>query len=296
VAQVRTSRTKGTSPSLRAILIACTFLFVLAWQATPATAATVVSCPFDGNAGDALFRGFYVTNYPGTNLDQVTLAYRPDTAGTYAITLIARTGTYDGPIIKTSTIDASLPSTSSNTPVNFAFGGAAVAQGSTITFSQSATGPGSLLFDVGTGPCPGVTETEGTTPPLDFVHRDSVGLNITQAPPASPSNAFAFGELKLNKNQGTATLAVDVPGPGTLVLTGKGLVKQRPGGASRTVRVAAKAVSAAGKVKLKVKSKGKKKRKLNRTGTVKVKAKVTYTPTGGTANSKAKRIKLVKAR
>ncbi|MEK6277153.1 MAG: PQQ-dependent sugar dehydrogenase [Actinomycetota bacterium] len=109
-----------------------------------------------------------------------------------------------------------------------------------------------------------------------------------------PSNAFSFGKVKRNKRKGTATLTVIVPGPGTLVLTGKGLVKQRPSGASRAARIVAKTVSAAGKVKLKVRSKGKKKRTLNRTGKVKVKAKITYTPTGGDPNKKSKRIKLVK--
>lgn len=110
----------------------------------------------------------------------------------------------------------------------------------------------------------------------------------------SPSNSFYLGKVKRTKHKGTATLTVDVPGPGTLVLTGKGLVKQRPGGAPRAVRVAAKTVSAGGKVKLKVRAKGKKKRKLNRTGKVKVKAKVTYTPIGADPNSKVKRIKLIK--
>jgi len=120
----------------------------------------------------------------------------------------------------------------------------------------------------------------------------AIGRIGTQAP--RPSNAFSFGTLKRNKRKGTATLTVIVPGPGTLILTGKGLVKQRPGAASRALRIFAKSVSAAGKVKLKIRSKGRKKRKLNRTGKVKVKAKVTYTPTGGDPNTKAKRIKLIK--
>ena len=85
-----------------------------------------------------------------------------------------------------------------------------------------------------------------------------------------------------------------VPGPGTLGLSGRGIVKQRGTGASRATGALAKAVSAAGKVKLKIRSKGKKKRKLNHSGTVKLKAKVTYTPTSGTPNTRFKRVKLVK--
>ncbi len=105
---------------------------------------------------------------------------------------------------------------------------------------------------------------------------------------------FSFGKLKRNKKRGTARLTVEVPGPGTLVLSGKGLAKQRPDAASRTRTTFAKVVSAAGKVKLKIRPKGRKKRKLNRSGKVKVKAHVTYTPTGGGPNTKSKRIRLVK--
>jgi hypothetical protein len=114
-----------------------------------------------------------------------------------------------------------------------------------------------------------------------------VQATVTSPEPA-PSNSFTFGGLKRNLKKGTAKLTVNVPGPGTLTLTGKGVVKQRPAAS------ASKTVTAAGAVKLLVKAKGKQKRTLNRTGKVKVKAKVTYTPTGGSPNTKTKRIKLIK--
>jgi hypothetical protein len=109
---------------------------------------------------------------------------------------------------------------------------------------------------------------------------------------ADVSYAIAFGGVKRNRSKGTATLAVDVPGAGTLSLTGKGVKAQRIGGAARV----SKAVSAAGRVKLRIKAKGKKKRKLNQTGKVKVKVKVTYRPTGvsGAPNTRSKRVKLIK--
>jgi hypothetical protein len=104
--------------------------------------------------------------------------------------------------------------------------------------------------------------------------------------------ALAFGSVKRNKNKGTATLAVDVPGSGTLSLTGKGIKAQRIGGAARV----SKTVGAAGRVKLRIKAKGRKKRKLNETGKVKLKVKVTYVPTGvsGVPNTRSKRVKLIK--
>jgi hypothetical protein len=86
----------------------------------------------------------------------------------------------------------------------------------------------------------------------------------------------------LSKKRGTAKLPVTFPGPGTLVLTGKGVFKQT------------KTPAAPGTVKMLVKAKGKKKRKLNANGKVKLKVKVTYTPTGGTANSKSKSLALKK--
>jgi hypothetical protein len=78
------------------------------------------------------------------------------------------------------------------------------------------------------------------------------------------SNVFSFGKVKRNQNKGTATLVVNVPGPGTLSLTGKGVKTQRTG---RPAGAAAnKAVSAEGTAKLRIKAKGKKKRRLNDTG------------------------------
>lgn len=118
----------------------------------------------------------------------------------------------------------------------------------------------------------------------------------TQVDTQGACNAFSFRKLKRNKAKGTATLSVGVPGPGTLVVTGKGLVKQRPGRLSRAVSVVAKTVGAAGNVNLRIKSKGRKKLKLDNTGAVRVKARVTYSPTGGDPLTQAKRIKLVKLR
>lgn len=118
-------------------------------------------------------------------------------------------------------------------------------------------------------------------------------LNVTAVVGSTPSDVFTFDKVKYNKNKGTATLAVNVPGPGTLSLTGKGVKAQRPASEA----VASKAVSAAGTVKLPIKAKGKAKGKLNKRGKLKAKVKVTYTPTGdlpGVPNTQSKRVKLVK--
>jgi hypothetical protein len=107
------------------------------------------------------------------------------------------------------------------------------------------------------------------------------------------SNAFSFGKVKRNEKKGTATLAIDVPGPGTLSLIGDDVKTQRP----RAGATPSRAVAAAGTVKLKVKAKASALFKLRHTGKVKVKMRITYTPTGtltGEPNTQTKRVKLVK--
>ncbi len=105
------------------------------------------------------------------------------------------------------------------------------------------------------------------------------------------SNNFSLGKVKKNKNKGTAKLTVDVPGPGTLTVGGKGVKAQRPRSGERIT--AAKAVTEAGPVTLPIKAKGPKKSKLKSTGKVKLKVKVTYTPAGGAASTETKPVKLI---
>jgi Tol biopolymer transport system component len=123
-------------------------------------------------------------------------------------------------------------------------------------------------------------------------------VDVSGGPPSAlspnwqPLADFRFGKLKHNKDKGTATLTVIVPAAGTLALSGKGVVKKRLTGVGEAV--ASKVVKAAGKVRLKIEAKGRKKRKLNRAGKAKLQLKVAYTPTGGTADVKTKKVKLKK--
>jgi hypothetical protein len=155
-------------------------------------------------------------------------------------------------------------------------------------------------FDqIGTASVPGATligitpplADGATAPPSATVNNTEFAFNAEVA--TVPSNADTLGKVKLNKHNGTATLSVNVPGPGTLLLTGKNVKAQR----SARAAMASKTVTAAGKVKLLVKAKGKAKTRLNKTGKAKVKVKVTYTPTGdlpGIPNTQTKRVKLIK--
>jgi virginiamycin B lyase len=88
-----------------------------------------------------------------------------------------------------------------------------------------------------------------------------------------------------NRRRGNAKLLAEgVPGPGQLVLRGRG------------IRKVTADVEEAGTVGLKVRAKGRRKRALNHRGRVRVKARVTFSPFGGEPNTKLKRVKLVRRR
>jgi len=163
--------------ALRRSLLAASLLLAPAL----APASTVVSCPFSGTNGDGLARGIVVPNYAGTNVRRVGLSYFASVAGLYHVTAQIRRGTFDGPIVGTSTLYLTV-STSSMTSANFDFGAAPVTTGDTLAIIQTATGPGSLFFDngVGTAGCGQAYETGGTTPPLDTLRNSSIGIQIDQ--------------------------------------------------------------------------------------------------------------------
>jgi hypothetical protein len=122
----------------------------------------------------------------------------------------------------------------------------------------------------------------------DFFTIADLRANVSAV--VEPDNRFVLGSVNRNKKKGTATISVeDIPNPGELALSGKGVKTASTGGA-----VIAKPVSAPGDVKLKIRAKGKKKRKLNENGKVKVTVNVTFTPTGGDPNTQSRKLKLKK--
>jgi len=137
---------------------------------------------------------------------------------------------------------------------------------------------------------PPLADGEARSPGGPFAF-DEMLINADVAP--KPSNTFRFGGVARKKHKGTAILSVIVPGPGALVLGGKGIRAQEAAGGA----VARKTVTSAGAVKLLVKPKGKSKRKLSETGKATINARVTYTPSGeiaGDPNTQSRKIKLVK--
>jgi hypothetical protein len=104
--------------------------------------------------------------------------------------------------------------------------------------------------------------------------------SATQTSIAIP--VFSLGRVKQNRKKGTATLAVQVPGPGSVTVSGE------------TVKKSTKAAGVAGTVKLAIKAKGKAKKKLGKRGKVKVSAIVSFALTGGSAGGYAKTLTLRK--
>jgi hypothetical protein len=98
-----------------------------------------------------------------------------------------------------------------------------------------------------------------------------------------PSNVFSITAIQRNKRRGKATITLSLPGPGTVVLAGKGL-KRRRGVAT---------AAAGGLVKLKVMAKGKAAKKLESRGRAHVAPSITFTPTGGTPTTQSEKLKLV---
>jgi hypothetical protein len=98
-----------------------------------------------------------------------------------------------------------------------------------------------------------------------------------------PDNAFTGKpKVKRNKKNGTATVTVNLPNPGTLSASGGGAKISK----AKTVQ--------AGANKLKVKAKGLKKRQLSQNGKVGLSLSVIYTPTGGDPHQQKIKLKLLK--
>jgi hypothetical protein len=108
------------------------------------------------------------------------------------------------------------------------------------------------------------------------------------------SGAFGFAKITRNKRKGTAQLPVEVPGPGTLTMNGKGVKAQTAGGRAET------SVASAGIVKLTIKPKGKLKKKLRTRHKARVTVNVTFAPSpipghpAGDPATQTERVKLIR--
>ncbi|MGA9371517.1 MAG: hypothetical protein WBV53_06685 [Solirubrobacterales bacterium] len=109
------------------------------------------------------------------------------------------------------------------------------------------------------------------------------GYEVLVQATVEPTTAFSLGPVKRNKKKGKAIVTANLPNPGTLTYTHKGVKVIGPS-----------AVSAPGPVNLVIKATGKKRKKLNRKGKTRVFLNVGFTPTGGATATQHANLKLVK--
>jgi YVTN family beta-propeller protein len=135
-----------------------------------------------------------------------------------------------------------------------------------------------------------VSDNEGCSTSFVFTGQTASCNGPSTASVTRTVATVKLGKLKRNTRNGSAILAIKVPGKGTLKLSSKGVAKQRPGARASSL---AKAIKHKGTVKLRIKAKGKAKRRLDLRGKAKVKIKVTFKPKSGDPNTQTKRVRLV---
>ncbi len=169
-----------------------------------------------------------------------------------------------------------------------AFGSGVAVDGTYIYWAAGGIGRvGRDRSDFNSNFIPSVTATYGVAVDSAAAVQPPVAGGGSQPPPTTPlgpppppSSKFSFGALTLNKKSGGATLILVLPGPGKLVLKGKGIVKMT------------KIARAKGKFSLSIKPSRKAKLTLQKSGKVKVTAKITFTPSGGTPLTESKTLTL----
>lgn len=144
-----------------------------------------------------------------------------------------------------------------------------------FSFGDGASAPGTSVSHVYAAP--GVY-------PVTVTAADSAGTTVAAGGSIAirPSNAFTIVRFSPNRKKGTGILTVKVPGPGGLVLSGRG-VRRSLGRAKQ-----------AGNAKLPVKPIGKVRRKLADRGRAKVGLKVAFTPDGGDTSIRRRTATLIK--
>jgi hypothetical protein len=109
------------------------------------------------------------------------------------------------------------------------------------------------------------------------------GLDAVSIQSTPPSNAFTKGTLTFNKKKGTASLAITVPGAGTLTA-----------GLAKKIGPTTVTATAAGIVNVPLKAVGQGLKALKKKGKLSAEVPVTFTPTGGTASIQTFKVTLKK--
>jgi plastocyanin len=150
----------------------------------PAGVQALINCPQDQLGGDHIERGFYLASFPGSTLGTVRLTFSAQAAGAYDVALTARAGAYDGAVLGGDTVSLNFATAgeSDTAQATFQLGDVAVTPGETVTFALSkVSGPDVHVYygvHTSSNSCP-VTQTSGTTAPLDVFRREGIAVRIT---------------------------------------------------------------------------------------------------------------------
>jgi hypothetical protein len=109
------------------------------------------------------------------------------------------------------------------------------------------------------------------------------GNRVNVSAEVEPTNSFSLAGVRRNKKKGKATVTVNLSGPGTASLAGKGLKSQSAALSSAT----------GGPLELTVIPGNRLRKKLRERGKAAVQLTVTFTPTGGTPATLSQGLKLV---
>ena len=149
--------------------------------------ATLIDWPDTYGAGDTVGGyHFYIADYPGSSLNELTLWISSSGGGSTTVEIIVREDTFDGPVLgsaqQTRVLTADIWA---NEPFVFDFGNIPVAKGSIVTFETvQVEGTGGVYFGVisshkdATGL---VIETNSLESPLGNF-RDGIALSLTGRP------------------------------------------------------------------------------------------------------------------
>jgi hypothetical protein len=245
-----------------------------------------------------------------TTIDGANLILRsgdPEFAGGADLAVDVSSGSSAAIVLRSSNYATVNPQASSGTDFTYTAPGTAGNQTAPPQFVDFAGGdlhelPGSPTVDTGlTDPLLGATDLEGhprsqpgclggaATPDIGaYELAPTVACPRPATPPLAPPplvpGSVKLVKVKLDRENGTATLLANVSGPGTLALTGRKVVKRSAGAHGSEI------------VKLAVVAKGKAKRLLEVKGRAKVKARVAFTPVGGAAVQVTRKLVLYEVR
>ena len=143
----------------------------------------LITCPPSATGGDLISRGFYIDSFPGVSLKEVHLWFSSSAAGSYQLRLTAQRDSYAGPLVGTGSATITMSANvNDSAQATFDFGGRSIAKGKVVAFSLAVVSGagGNVYFGVATSnaSCP-VTETEGTSPPLDLYRRAGIAVRVT---------------------------------------------------------------------------------------------------------------------